>query len=73
MMTTFTDRERAIEAHYALLELVAFRERAKQLHLPKPVAETHAAVLAPPPAQPWVEFVAAELVSLFDCSPPPAH
>lgn len=73
MMTTFSDRERAIEAHYALLELVAFREQAKPLQAPEPVAETHVAVLAPPPAQPWVEFVATELVSLFDTSPHPTH
>ena len=33
-MTTFTDRENAMEAHYALLELAAFKER---LHLYKKI------------------------------------
>ncbi len=70
MMTTFTDRERAIEAHYALLELVAFREHAAQ----PPSAATAIVPQADAlPAQPWVEFVATELASLFDTSPHPAH
>ncbi|MDB5392839.1 MAG: hypothetical protein JWM91_345 [Rhodospirillales bacterium] len=123
-MTTFADREHAIEAHYALLELVAFRERARRhkrlgirlaarlnlhgadgrlfavslsercadepsdeslyrrmadelglrgltvsdadiRHLALSGGSPGRSAFVAPPVRPWVEFVTAELLSLF--------